>query len=106
VHSYVSPGSYNWSVTTSVTDGSTTVTTNLTGTVVVGGPVFLTARATGNAIQLTWPLTTADALVEESPSLAPDAQWTVAPDVVVEDGGTLSITVSNSASRFFRLRKL
>lgn len=105
-HSYPTPGSFNWSVTASVQSGGTTATTNLTGTIVIGEPVAMMASQTGNQIQLSWPLTTADALVEESPALGTDAHWTVTPKAAVIGGGTVSVTVPNVAPRFFRLRKL
>ena len=105
-HSYATPGTYHWSVTASVQSGMTTATTNVNGTIVIGEPVSMLASQTGNHIQVSWPLTTADALVEESPSLGPDAYWTVTPNAAVTGGGMVSVTVPNVATRFFRLRKL
>jgi PKD repeat protein len=105
-HSYATPGTYHWSMSVSVQSGVTTATTNLSGTTVIGDPVSMVASQTGNHIQLSWPLTTADALVEESPTLGPDADWTVAPYAFVRGGGMVSISVPNVATRFFRLRKL
>jgi hypothetical protein len=105
-HSYATPGSYHWSVTASVQSGMTTETTNVTGTIVIGEPVSMMASLSGNQIQLSWPLTTADAVVEESQTLGPDAHWTVTPNAAITGGGTVSVTVSNVATRFFRLRKL
>jgi len=104
-HAYAA-GAYNWSVTATVQSGAMTVATNLTGTILIGDAVTLAATPVGESIQLIWPATMADALIEASPVLGPGAYWTVAPEVVVQNGGNLSITVSNVANRFFRLRKL
>jgi len=105
-HDYATPGTYHWSVSASVQSGGMTATTNLSGTIVIGAPVSIVASLSGDQIQLSWPLTTADALVEESPTLGPDAHWTVTPNAAVTAGGTVSISVPNVATRFFRLRKL
>lgn len=105
-HSYAVAGSYHWSVTVAVQSGATTATTNLTGTIVIGSPVSVLAAASAGEIQLSWPLTTADALLEESLTLGPDAHWSVVPNAAVAGGGTVTVTVPNVATRFFRLRKL
>lgn len=105
-HVYSAPGIYQWSMTASVQMNMIVATTNLTGLVVIGEPVSLTAMPAGSEIHLTWPLTSADALVEETPVLDPDARWTVSTNVVSTKDGKVSVTVPNVATRFFRLRKL
>ena len=65
-HAYAIPGTYQWTLTVGVKGGTTTVSTNLTGSIAIGAPVSLTATPTGNSIRLTWPQTVADALVEQS----------------------------------------
>ena len=105
-HGYASPGHYNWSVAATIQIGGNMATTNLNGTIFITEAVSMVASPSGNSIQLSWPLTTADALVEESSSLGPDAHWSVTPNVVVTGGGTVSVTVPNADIRFFRLRKL
>lgn len=105
-HSYEGPGSYNWNVTVSAQSGSITATTNLSGTIVVGEAVALSAAATGGSLQVFWPQTPADALVEQTPVLGPGAQWTVATNAVLTSGGAFSITIPATGQSFFRLRKL
>lgn len=105
-HVYSNAGTFGWSLTASVTSGATTITTNISGTIVIGEPVSITATASGNSIQLSWPQTVADALVEQSPALGPDAQWTVATNAVLTGGGNFSVNVPNLGQNFFRLRKL
>jgi PKD repeat protein len=105
-HAYAAAGHYNWRVTASLQQGSTTVTTNIIGTISISEPVELASSAAGGVIQLSWPISSADGLLEESSELGPDAHWTVAPEVAIQSGGTSSITVSNTGNSFYRLRKL
>jgi hypothetical protein len=105
-HAYAAAGVYNWSVTARVASGATTATTNVTGTVVISAPVSLAASVAGGQIQLAWPLTAADTLVEESEQLGAAARWVVSTNAVVRNGGQLSIVTPRTANRFFRLRKL
>jgi hypothetical protein len=104
-HSYRLPGSYNWSVKITVQSGSTTATTNLTGTIIVGAPVSLEYLLSGTSVILTWARTTAEALLEETSALSPAANWTTCTNVV-ELGSAWSVTVPSSGSKFYRLRKL
>jgi PKD repeat protein len=105
-HSYAFAGSYNWSVRASVQSGATVVASNLSGTILISAPVSVAAKSTGNSVSLSWPLTTGDVLLEESPSLGASAHWTVSTNAVVKAGGALSVNVPNAGSTFFRLRKL
>ncbi len=105
-HVYSGAGTFNWSVTASVMSGATTVSTNLSGTIIIGEPVSIAATATGSYIQVFWPQTLADVLVEQTPVLGPDAQWTVATNAVQNSGGRFSVHVPNSGQSFFRLKKL
>ena len=105
-HSYALTGSYHWSVGASVQSGATVMTSNLSGTILISAPAEVAAKSAGDSILLSWPLTSGDVLLEESQSLDASAHWTVSTNGVVEAGGTLSVTVPNTGSRFFRLRKL
>ena len=105
-HSYALAGNYTWSVRARVQSGATVVTSNLSGTILISAPVAMTATLAGNAVWLSWPLTTGDVLLEESPTLDARALWTVSTNIVVKTGSTLSVWVPNEGSRFFRLRKL
>jgi len=105
-HVYPTPGIYYWTLTARVQRDPMVATTNLTGTVVIGGPVSLSVSQSASQIQLTWPITSADALVEETPELGTNARWTVTTNVPILNNGVGSIAVPNVATRFFRLRKL
>jgi PKD repeat protein len=105
-HVYAAAGTYNWNVTASVASGVTTVTTNLTGTIIISAPVALSAASISNTVSLIWPQTVADALVERSHSLGPDAHWTVVTNAPVSGSGVFSINVPAIGNEFFRLRKL
>lgn len=104
-HIYAQPGSYTWSATASVQHGAATVATNLTGTILIGAPVRLTASLSQAEITLAWPKTTADALLEETSSLSPNPLWTVCTNEV-SAGPTLTVTVPQTGIRFYRLRRL
>lgn len=104
-HGYAQPGSYNWSVTTSVQSGAITASTNLSGTIVIGPPVNLAAALAGNFITLAWPKTSADVSIEETRALSPNPVWTGCSNAVT-GGATLTITVPNAGTRFYRMRRL
>lgn len=105
-HTYIAAGNYNWNVTVSVQSGASVMTTNISGLIEIGSPVSLTVTATGNSLQLVWPQTGADVLVEQTSSLGTGAQWTVATNVVQSSAGNFSVSVPNSGQSFYRLRKL
>ncbi len=105
-HAYASPGTYSWKIISTVQGPSSKSTTN-SGSILVGSPVLLSAANAGNLVTLSWPQTTADALLEGSDLVGPAAQWAVVTNAITAGAGTLSVTLPNSsAARFFRLRKL
>lgn len=105
-HRYSAPATYNWSVVSTVQSGSTSATVTNSGSIIIGPPVTLTAAAAGTALMVSWPQTSADALLEQSPAVVPTS-WTVVTNAVVTGPGTLSVTLPNPATpSFFRLRKL
>ena len=89
-----------------VQSGLTSATTTNSGSIVIGPPVALTAAAAGTVLTVSWPKTSADALLEQSPAVAPTS-WTVVTNAVLTGPSTLSVTLPNAATpSFFRLRKL
>ncbi len=104
-HTYAQPGNYTWTVSASVQSGATISSTNLSGTIAIGTPVSLAATPAGNLITFTWPRTTADALVEETPTLSLTPTWTACTNAVDGDS-TLTVTVPNTGTRFYRLRRV
>ena len=106
-HAYNSPGNYNWKVISQVQSGLNIAKATNTGTIVIEAPVTVTAGRAGNSVLLSWPQSTADALLEQSPTLGPGAVWTVCTNPIVTGGGSLLVTVPNPAgSMYYRLRKL
>ena len=70
-HAYTLPGTYNWSVTSTVSAASTTNN----GSIVIGNPVQLGIARAGSQVTLSWPNTIADTLLEGTGVLGPSAQW-------------------------------
>ena len=105
-HTYLVPGTYHWKLTASIQSGTATVSTNLTGPIVIGAPVMLAASSVGDSIRLTWPQTLADVLVEQSSWLDAGTHWTVTTNAVMSSSGVFSFTVPGVGVGFFRLKKL
>lgn len=106
-HAYVSAGNYPWSVISRLwTNGVSARTTTNSGVIAIGPPVSLAANRVGGSVVLSWPQTSADALLEQSAVVGPGASWTVCTNVVVPAGGNLSVTVPAAGKQFYRLRKL
>jgi hypothetical protein len=104
-HTYPQPGSYHWTLTAFVQSGATTASNIVSGTIVIGEPVSLGAAASGDSITLSWPTTTADALLEETVLLSSHPNWTVTTNVI-EEASTSNVTVPNAGAKFYRLRKV
>ncbi len=104
-HIYTQSGTYNWSVTAAVSADATTVSTNLSGTLTIGPPVTLSSSVAGGLVILSWPDTSADALLEMTSALTPNTPWTACTNAV-STGPVLSVSVPNVGIKFYRLRKL
>ncbi len=100
-HSYPTPGTYTWTV---IATASTASATN-SGTITIEDPVRLTTTSAGNLVTLSWPLTLADTLLEQSAVLVPSANWTTVTNAVSTGGGSISVTVPASENAFFRVRR-
>jgi hypothetical protein len=106
-HAYASAGSYPWSVVSRLlTNGVSARTTTISGTILIGPPVNLTAQVAGGSVVLSWPNTTADALLEQTSVLGPAAQWVISTNSYTISPATISVTLANPVGRtFFRLRR-
>jgi PKD repeat protein len=93
-HAYTAPGSYNWSVTSTVSTASTTAN----GSIVISGPVQLSLGLAGNQVTLSWPSTIADTILESSSTLGPSAQW----QAVTNSAGVIQPATAN---QFYRIRR-
>jgi len=98
-HAYVTPGSYNWTVTVHVAGALATAN----GTIVIGNPVLLGIGNTGNTVTLFWPDTIADSILESSPELGGASTWQWVPNTPGANGGLLEVTLPLSGRRFFRI---
>jgi len=67
----------------------------------------LSAALTGDNLQLTWPATARDFILEFAPTLASPVNWTPVTQTPVLSGAVYTTTVlATNTSNFFRLRRL
>lgn len=100
-HTYALPGTYNWTVTSTVA----TATTATSGTIVIGNPVQLAVARTGAQVTLSWPNTIADTLLEGSGALGPLANWQWVTNLPAAGPSLLSVTLPATGTEFFRVRR-
>ena len=100
-HAYALPGTYNWSVSSTVSTASVTNS----GSIVIGNPVQLGLALVGNQMTLSWPSTIADTLLEGSGVLGPSAQWLWVTNTPAGGASLLSVTLPASGNEFFRVRR-
>ena len=105
-HAYATAGKFTWSLSARVESGGTVATTNVTGTINISGPITVAAQSSSNSLVLQWPQTSGDVLLEETPAIGAAENWTVSTNQTIQASGAISVTVSNTGSAFFRLRKL
>ena len=100
-HAYALPGTYNWTVTSTVSTASTINS----GTIVIGSPVQLGVTRTPGQVTLVWPNTIADTLLEGTGVLGPPAQWSWVTNTPTTGPSLLSLTLPATSSEFFRVRR-
>src|ERR1035437_7441334 len=100
-HAYAQPGTYNWSVTSTLSTASTTSS----GIIVIGNPVLLRVARAANQVTLSWPSTIADTLLEGSGALGPSAQWLWVTNTPTGGASLLSVTLPAPGNEFFRIRR-
>jgi hypothetical protein len=100
-HAYTLPGTYNWTVTSTVSTASTTNS----GTIVIGNPVQLAIVRAGSQVTLSWPNTIADTLLEGTGVLGPSAQWLWVTNTPAVGPSLLSLTLPAPGNEFFRVRR-
>jgi PKD repeat protein len=100
-HAYVAPGVYSWKV------GSAfgTASAQGSGTILIGDAVALGVAQTGAGMTLSWPQTTADALLESTSGFAPVASWLPVTNVITGELSSFGLTLPASGNEFFRLRR-
>jgi hypothetical protein len=105
-HAYALPGTYHWAVISKVQGAGSSATATNSGDVVIGSPVLLTATTGAGATTISWPLTIADSLLEQTGAIGPLASWSATVDPARLNGTTISVTQTNPVgNEFFRLRR-
>ncbi len=106
-HTYPAPGSYHWTVISTVAGPVSSATATNTGDVLIGSPVVLSSASQTNQVTFSWPRTLADTLLEQTGALGTTAHWSAATDAILMTPDTLSITRTNPVGNtFFRIRRL
>jgi PKD repeat protein len=100
-HAFQSPGMYVWTILASV-PGASAVDAGIT---IVSEPILLRAGRNGNALNLSWPQTMADTLLEGSSALEPSANWRWITNSPVANGGLLNVNLDAAETQFFRVRR-
>ena len=102
-HTFATPGVCSWQVVAAV---GTAKATN-SGSILISGPVALAAAAPQNsALNLSWPSTVPDVVLEQSAMLGSGAQWTTVTNIPVAGPNHSSVNVPVAdGNRFFRLRQ-
>jgi hypothetical protein len=104
-HTYTSPGTYTYSVTLTVSG----VSASFTGGIVIGEPVLLSASYADPFVTLSWPVTLADTLLEQTSRLGSLGRWQVVtnPPVIAQGPptGLQSVTLPAAGNGFFRVSR-
>jgi hypothetical protein len=100
-HAYALPGTYNWSVTSSLSTASTVNN----GTIIIGNPVQVSVARAAGQVTLTWPNTIADTLLEGSALLGPSAAWLWVTNSPTVGPSLISLTLPANGEEFFRIRR-
>ncbi len=104
-HAYAAPGTYAWSVISTVQAIPLKSATN-SGSIVIGNPVQLSAAQAENLVALVWPRTAADAILEQSGTVGPAPQWSVTRAPYAVGSSNISVLLTNPpGNMFYRLRK-
>lgn len=100
-HAYAVPGTYNWSVTATVSSNSATAN----GSIAIGSPVQLAVVGGTSQVTLSWPRSIADTLLEGSGVLGPAAQWQWVTNTPTVGPSLISLTLPAAGNEFFRIRR-
>ncbi|MCX6923076.1 MAG: PKD domain-containing protein, partial [Verrucomicrobia bacterium] len=98
-HPYAAPGTYQWSVTSTVSTASTTNT----GAIIITDPVQLSVARTGDQVTVSWPNTIADTLLQSSGALGPSAQWLWVTNTPTVGPSLISLTLPAAGNSYLRI---
>jgi hypothetical protein len=106
-HAYSAPGSYNWRVVSSVSDGLTTVSVTNSGVITAEAAVTPNLELDGGLVQFSWLPFEAHAVVEQTTNLGSPTVWVPATNVVsVSAGERFIFAPTTEARKFFRVRQV
>ena len=101
-HAYLAPGAYNWTLTASAGTASATNT----GTILITSPIVLSFAAINNSVNISWPLSASDVVIEQSGTVGPEALWSPVTNAPVTGPNGLTLLLpTDGATRFFRARQ-
>ena len=102
-HVLASPGIYSWQVVATVG----TVSATNAGSIAISAPVALAVAPPQNSsLSLSWPISLADVIVEQSTTLGTAAAWTAMPYLPVTGPDYSTVTVPiTGGNRYFRVRQ-
>jgi PKD repeat protein len=100
-HTYVSQGTYAWSVTASVAGASASAS----GSIAIAAPVILNLANASGQMSVTWPAGPADGILEASSSLGADAQWTAVTNSPALGKTLINVSAPPTGNKFFRVRQ-
>jgi hypothetical protein len=100
-YAYAQPGTYNWSVISTLATASTTNS----GAIVISGPVQISVAQSGSQVTVSWPNTIADTLLEGSGTLGSSAQWQWITNTPTAGPGLISLTLPAAGNEFLRVRR-
>lgn len=102
MHAYAAPGLYAWTLTAR----AATASASAQGTILVGPPIRPAIAAVPFA-RVSWPRSTAEAVLERTGSLAPSPSWRAATNEVHATPAAFSVDVTDPAlEEYFRLRQV
>ena len=104
-HTYTAAGSFHWSVVSSVSDGVAIARATNSGSITITDPVAAALRPAGGDVEISWPATSAQAVLEEAGALSPGSSWSASSNAVVIASGRWTTSAAPAGqTRFYRLR--
>ncbi len=104
-HVYANPGSYVWTVKSSVSANGQTESAVSTGSITIAAPVVLSAQLSGNSVLVSWPDPGVDAVLETADLSSSPISWSWITNLPAITPGGFALPVPNSGSALFRIRR-
>ncbi|HEU6448934.1 MAG TPA: PKD domain-containing protein [Verrucomicrobiae bacterium] len=104
-HIYQTPGLYLWTVVASASGNNAADI----GFIQIDDPMTVSAIQSANRFNISWPITDADAVLEKTSELGPNAQWTVVTNIPVATANQFNLSVPivpGTNIEFFRIRRI